>query len=140
MYVEQQKTLGLKVINIASKWCYHSILQVHSIFGTMPSHLVTAPTSFICCKAKLDTSILSFMCLHSMYIIKVVTNSEIVTVTNRKNTYSESVEKGIFVGKFLRSYGMHMPFFQIKKIPFYCNIGEQSLLVSWVLLVNQLQI
>ena len=57
---------------------YHCILQVHSIFHKMSFCLVTAPTSFICCKARLVTKVLSFMFLHNMYITKAVTYNEII--------------------------------------------------------------
>ena len=98
--------LGIKIV-------YHCILQVHSTFGEMPSCMVTVPTSFICCKARLDTSILSFACLHSMWITKIVANNEIITVTNRKTSIVKLLN---FVRQFWISYGM--PFFQIKNFLF----------------------
>ena len=81
---------GIKIV-------HQCILQVYSLYGMISSCLITAPTSFICCKAILLTGILSFMCLHSMYITEVITNSEIIAAVNRKNFYSEIVEKEIYV-------------------------------------------
>ena len=54
--------------NIPSvKILYHCILQVHSIYCDV-SCVVTVPTSFICCRARLVTKVLSFLCLHSIEI------------------------------------------------------------------------
>ena len=50
----------------------------------MSSCLVTTPI-FICCKARLVTTVLSFMCLHNMHITKVITKSEMITAMNRKH-------------------------------------------------------
>ena len=61
------------------------------------SCVVTVPTSFTCCKARQATGILSFLCLHNRYIAKVVTNSEITAVMNRKNIYDILVRKEISV-------------------------------------------
>ena len=63
----------------------------------MSSCVVTAPTSFISCKVRLVTSILSFLCLHGKYITKVVTNSEIVAVMNQKSIYDKVIQKEISV-------------------------------------------
>ena len=94
------KTIRPKGDKLSIKMVYHCIFQVHSIFGKISSFLVAAPTSFICCKAKLVTRVLSFMCFQNMYITKVVTSSEIITAVNRKSICSESIEKGIFARQF----------------------------------------
>ena len=65
------------------------------------SCVVTEPTSFICCKARLVTSVLSFLCLHSKYITKVVTNSEIIAVMNRKTPTMKLLEKKFLLGIFV---------------------------------------
>ena len=50
--------------------------------------------------ARLATSVLSFLCLHNIYIAKVVTNSDITAVTNRKTSIIEVLEKTfLLVGK-----------------------------------------
>ena len=48
------------------------------------SCIVAVPTSLTFCKARLATNVLSFSCLHSKYIAKVVMNSEIIAAINRK--------------------------------------------------------
>ena len=65
---------------------YHCVLQLHSILSTkvIPFCLVTTPTSFIGCKARLVSHVLSFMCLHNIYMTVVITNNEIIAVTNIK--------------------------------------------------------
>ena len=75
-----------KIDKISMSMVYHCILPVHSIPCTIEacSCLGTMPTSFICCKARLVTRDLSFMCLHSIYITMVVTTNEIIALTNRK--------------------------------------------------------
>ena len=110
---------------------YHCILQVHSILSMISSCLVTAPTSFICCKARLATSVLSFMCLHTMYTTKVITNNEIITVTNRKTFIMKLFKNKFLLGK---SESVLVSLSVKYKFPFYDGIGEQSLSVSWVLL------
>ena len=77
------KTVRPKRDKLNMKMVYHCILQVHSIFGKISSCLVAAPTSFICCKARLVTTVLS---LHNMSITKVLTNSEIIAAVNRKTS------------------------------------------------------
>ena len=77
---------------------YNCILQLHSIFGEMPSCLVTASPSIIFCKARLDTSVLRFACLHSIYITKVVTNNKIIAVTNRKTSLVKLLRKNVLLG------------------------------------------
>ena len=91
------KNIRPKSDNHSIRMLYHCILQVHSIFGKMPSCLVTALTSFICCKARLVISILSFMCLHSMYFTKVVSNSEIIAVKNRKTSIVKLLKKNFLL-------------------------------------------
>ena len=59
------------------------------------SCVVTVPTSHTCCKARLATSILSFLCLHSKYIAKFVTSIEIEN--KKKNIHYEVVRKEMFV-------------------------------------------
>ena len=78
------KSTKPKIDTLNTKIVYYCILQIHSIFDVTSSYLVTAPTSFICCKAILVTRVLNFICLHTMYITIVVTNNEIITVTNTK--------------------------------------------------------
>ena len=71
-------------INIPNvKIVYHLILQVHSIYHNV-SCVATTPTSFVCCKARLATKGFSFVCLHSIQQTNIVTNNEIIVVTNRK--------------------------------------------------------
>ena len=73
---------NLKVIP-SVKIVYCSTLQVHSIYCDV-SCVVTAPTSFICCKARVVTNVLNFVCLHNIEITIIVTSNEIIAVTNRK--------------------------------------------------------
>ena len=65
---------------------YHWILHVHSISSKIEicSCLVTVPTSFICCKARLVTNDFNVVCLHITSRITNVTNSEMIAETNRK--------------------------------------------------------
>ena len=89
------KSIRPKTDNPSIKMVYHCTLQAHSIFGQMPSCLVAAPTSFICCKPRLDTSILSFRCLHSMYITKAVFSLALV--------YSSTTElKSVWTSNFCK--------------------------------------
>ena len=88
-----------KIDKLSMSMVCHQILQVHSISCSVEtcSCLATAPTSFICCKARLFTRDFSFMCLHNIYITMVVTTYEIIVVTNRKNIYGMIIEKESFV-------------------------------------------
>ena len=86
-------------------------LQVHSIVTS--SCVATVPTSLTCCKARLATSILGFLCLHSKFIAKVVTSNEIIAATNRKNIHYGVVRKETFVSSWVYVCSI-MPFFQIK--------------------------
>ena len=125
----------IDILNI--KIVYHCILQ-YSIFGAkvILFYLATTPTYFICCKARLVTRILSFMCLHSIYMTYVVTNNEIIAVTNRKNIYCIVVVKRHFCQVIVILY--QYAFLANQKFPcFYDETGEQSLLVSLVMLVIQ---
>ena len=81
---------------------YHWILQVHSISSVNDtcSHLVTMPTSFLCCKVRLVTKDFNFICLHIIYKVIDVTTYEIIAVTIRQNIYSIIIKKGIFVSQF----------------------------------------
>ena len=113
------KNIRPKSDKLSIKIVYHCILQVHSTSGRMFSFLVTAPTIFICCKERLITRVLSFMCLHNMYITKVATKIEIITATNRKTSVVKLLKKEfllrmrwpVFVycitGTWVR-YGSHM--------------------------------
>ena len=67
---------------------YHWILQVHSIPCNIEicSGLVTAPTSLICCKARLVTNDFNLVFLHIINKTIAVTNNEIIVVTNRKTS------------------------------------------------------
>ena len=65
------------------------------------SCVVAVPTSLTCCKARLSTKVLSFSCLHSKYIAKVVTNSKIIAVMNRITSTMKLLEKKFLLGKFL---------------------------------------
>ena len=87
----------IDILNI--KTVYHCILQVHSILctGLAFFFVATTPTSFICCKARLVTKVLSFLCLHNIFMTTVVTSNEIITVANRKSSNNIVVEKEIFV-------------------------------------------
>ena len=72
-------------------WILHSVVT--------SSCAITVPT-FTCWNARLATSVLSFLCLHNIYIAKVVTNSDITAVTNRKTSIIEVLEKTfLLVGK-----------------------------------------
>ena len=75
---------------------YHCILQVHSIDHTVSCD-VTTPIFFICCKARLVTKVLSFMCSQSIEITNIVTCNKIIAVTNRK-TFNKLLKK-----KFLQA-------------------------------------
>ena len=55
-----------------------------------------ALTSLICCKAKLATNVLIFLCLHIKYIIEVVDSNDIIEETNMKMS-----KMGLFEKKFL---------------------------------------
>ena len=82
--------------NIPSvKIVYHSILQVHLIYHNA-SCAVTTPTSFIYCKARLVTNVLSFSCLHNIEITNVVSSNEIIAVTNRKMLKTKLLKKKFF--------------------------------------------
>ena len=94
------KTIGPKRDKLSIKIVYHCILQAHSIFDQMSSCPFTAPTSFICCKARLVTRVLSFLYLHSMYNTKVLTKIEIITTMNRKTSVVKLLKKGVFVRQF----------------------------------------
>ena len=74
---------------VTAKLMYVRIL--HSVLTSVC--VVTAPTSFTCCKARLDTDVLSFLCLHKRYIAKVVTISDITAVMNRKISTIYLLEK-----------------------------------------------
>ena len=78
------KSINPKIEKLNIKIVYPSILQAHSINCDV-SCVATSPTSFICCKARLVTKVLSLLCLHSIDITNIVTNNEIIAVTNRKN-------------------------------------------------------
>ena len=82
------KSTKPKIDKLNIKAMYHCILQVHSIFSPKVIHscLGTAPTSFICYKARLVIRDLSFVCLPSIYMTTVVTIIKIIAVTNRKMT------------------------------------------------------
>ena len=128
------KNIRPKRDKLSIKMVYHCILQVHSIFSKISSCLVAAPTSFICCKARLVTRVLSFMCLHNMCITKVVTKSKIITATNRKTSLVKLLKKEFLLGNF----EVILICLSFKsKSHFSCNIGEQSLWASVAPLVNQ---
>ena len=74
-------------------------MQVHAVMTF--SCIVAAPTSFVCCNARLDTSVLSFLCLHSKYIAKFVSSNEIIEVTIRKTSTMKLLKKKFLLGKFL---------------------------------------
>ena len=65
---------------------YHWILHVHSISCKIEKCpcLVTVPTSFICCKARLVTNYFNLVCLHILNKTTIVTNNKIIAATNRK--------------------------------------------------------
>ena len=67
---------------------YHWILQVHSISFNVEicSCLVTAPTSLICYKTRLEPNDFNLVCLHIINKRTVVTNNETIAVTNRKTS------------------------------------------------------
>ena len=92
------KTIRPKSDKLSIKIVYHCSLQAHSISGKMSSWWVTAPTSFICCKSRLVTIVLSFMCLHNMYITKVVTSIEIIAAMNRKISVVKLLKKESLLG------------------------------------------
>ena len=54
--------------------------------GLIFSCVDTIPTSFICCKARLATKVISFLCLHNIYMTNVVTSNKIIAVTKRKTS------------------------------------------------------
>ena len=69
---------------VNAKFIYVQIL--HSVLTSFC--VITAPTSFTYCKARLATKLLSLLCLHNGYIAKVVTSREITAVANKqKNIY-----------------------------------------------------
>ena len=82
------KPIRPKRDKLTIKIVYHCILQVHSIFGKMSSCPFTAPTSFICCKVRLE-----FVCLHNMYNTKVVTKIDIITAMKRKTSVVKLLKK-----------------------------------------------
>ena len=97
---------------------YHWSLQVHSIYCNV-SCVATTPTSFMCCKARLATKVLSFICLHSIEITNIITNNEIIAVTNRK-TFKVKLSKKTFL---LGDSNSVMVCLSCKsKISFFCHI------------------
>ena len=97
-HVQNDKNHKPKRDKRSIKIMYHCNLQVHSIFGKMSSCPCTAPSSFNYCKARLATSILCSMCLHSIYITKVVTNIEIISATYRKTSIVKLLKKEFLLG------------------------------------------
>ena len=89
-----------KINKLNIKIMYHCILQVHSISCTKVTHscLATALTSFICCKARLVTRDLSFMCLHIIYMTIVVTTNKIIALKSRKLSTVELLKKTFLLG------------------------------------------
>ena len=89
---------NIDICNI--KIVYHCILQVHSNLcaGLIFTYVATALTSFICCKARLATKVLSFFYLHIIFITIVVTSSEIIAVTNRKTSKIQLLKKKFLLG------------------------------------------
>ena len=67
---------------------YHWILQVHSISCNSEkcSYLVTAPISLISCKTRLVTNDFNLVSLHIINKTTVVTNNEIIEVSNKKTS------------------------------------------------------
>ena len=80
------KSTKTKIDKLNIKIVYHCILQVHSIFGAnlILSCLATTHTSCISCKTRLVPRVLSFMCLHSIYMTIDVATTKIIALTNRK--------------------------------------------------------
>ena len=78
---------------------YHCILQVPSIYHNV-SCVATAPSSFLCCEARLATSILSFMCLPIMCMTNIVTSNKIIAVTNRKTLKIKLSKKESLLGNY----------------------------------------
>ena len=103
------KNIKLKSNILNIKIMYLWILQVHSI-QCDASSVATTPTSFICCKARLVTKVLSFMCSHSTEVANIVTGIKIIAVTK------------------------WCAFLANQKFSFPLEFGEQSLLMSYVLL------
>ena len=66
------KIINPKIDKLSMKIVYHWILHLHSIYHDV-SCVATTPTSFICCKARLVTEVLSFVCLHNIEINNNVT-------------------------------------------------------------------
>ena len=66
---------------------YPCVLQVHAILcaGLIFTYVATTPTSFICCKAKLTPKVLTFLCLHSIFMTIVVTSNGIIAVKTGKH-------------------------------------------------------
>ena len=92
------KTIRPKSKKYSIKIVYHCNLHVCSISGEMSSCAVTAPASFICCKARLVTRVLSFVCLHNMYNNKIVTRMEIIASMNRKTSVVELLKRKFLLG------------------------------------------
>ena len=84
-------------LNIVHLW----ILQVHSISCILEtcSCLATTPTSPICCKARLVTKDLNFICLHIIYITIVVATNNIIAVINIKTSVVYLLEKEFLLAK-----------------------------------------
>ena len=112
-------------------------ISVMSQIGMISYFLVTTTTSFFAVKQDWLLAFLSFMCLHSMYITKIITNSEIITGTNRKKTSIVKLLKKKFFYANLSPYWY--TFLSSQTLLFYDYTNEQSLLVSWMLLVSQCQ-
>ena len=70
-------------------------MQVHSL--VISSCVVTVSTSLTCCKARLATSVLSFLCLHSKYIAKFVTSNEIIAAMNRKTSTIQLLDRELLL-------------------------------------------
>ena len=84
--------------NIPSvKIVYYCILQVHSIYHNA-SCVVTKLTSFICCKERLVTTVLSFMSLHGIEITNTVASNGAIAVTNRKTFKTKLLNKNFLLG------------------------------------------
>ena len=77
---------------------YHWILHVHSISCNIEisSCLVTAPTSFISCKARLVTNNFNLVCLYIINKTNVVTNKKIIAVTNRKTSTVQLLKRNFY--------------------------------------------
>ena len=99
-------------------------MQLHALL--VSCFIADAPISSTCWSARLATSVLNLLCLHSKYSIIIVAIAKIIAAVNTNMSTMRLFAKK----NFRRFYIYIMPFFQIK-ISFFCLYCEIYSLQVW---------